>query len=95
MQQFNFNPYDFDAPTYAPSSTRDNAAEVRVTSGEETNVDIRYRGEPGYIISGTVKVAAPTNAASVSITPAKGSLMSSGNIVSTSGRPRLRIQWSE
>lgn len=85
MQQFNFNPYDFDTPTYAPSSTRDNAAEVTVTSGEETNVDIRYRGEPGYTISGTVKVVAPTNTASISITPANGSLTSSGNIFQPPG----------
>ncbi|HJU91790.1 MAG TPA: carboxypeptidase-like regulatory domain-containing protein [Pyrinomonadaceae bacterium] len=79
MQTFGFNPYDFDVPTYAPSSTRDTAAEVTVTSGEETNVDIRYRGEPGYIISGTVKVAASTNGATVSLTPVAGNLMSSGN----------------
>jgi hypothetical protein len=52
-----FNPYEHDVPTYAPSSTRDNASEISVTSGEETNVDIRYRGEPGYTISGTTKVA--------------------------------------
>ena len=86
MQQFNFNPYDFDTPTYAPSSTRDTAAEVSVTSGEETNVDIRYRGEPGYIISGTVKVAAPMNTATISITPAKASLTASGNIFQPPGR---------
>lgn len=79
MLQSNFNPYDFDAPTYAPSSTRDDAAEVTVTNGEETTVDIRYRGEAGYTISGTVKVVAPTNSASISITPAKGSLTSAGN----------------
>ena len=78
-QAFNFNPYDFDTPTYAPSSTRDNAAEVSVTSGEETNVDIRYRGEPGYIISGTVKVVAPMNTATVTLTPVTGSSMSSGS----------------
>ena len=46
-QPFQFNPYDSDVPTYSPSSTRDNAAEVSVRSGEETNADIRYRGEPG------------------------------------------------
>lgn len=85
MQQFNFNPYDFDAPTYAPSSTRDNAAEVTVTNGEETTVDIRYRGEQGYTISGTVKVVAPMNTASISISPAKGSLTSSGNIFQPAG----------
>ena len=45
--------YDTDAPTYSPSSTRDTAAEINVRAGEETaNVDIRYRGEPGHIVSG-------------------------------------------
>jgi hypothetical protein len=78
-QQFAFNPYDFDTSTYAPSSTRDNAAEVTVTSGEETDVDIRYRGEPGYIISGTVKVVGGSNGSTVSITSAGNSSMSIGN----------------
>jgi hypothetical protein len=52
-----FNPYDSDVPTYAPSSTRDNAGEVSVRSGEESTADIRYKGEPGYTISGTAKTA--------------------------------------
>jgi hypothetical protein len=47
--------YDDDVPTYSPSSTRDTAAEITVNAGEETtNVDIRYRGEPGRTVSGTV-----------------------------------------
>jgi hypothetical protein len=42
------NAYGTDAPTYAPSSTRDAATEISVRAGEETaNVDIRYRGESG------------------------------------------------
>jgi Carboxypeptidase regulatory-like domain len=46
--------YDNDAPTYSPSSTRDNAAEISVRAGEENaSVDIRYRGEPGHVVSGT------------------------------------------
>jgi len=49
---FNVDEYETHAPTYAPSSTRDNAAETDVRAGEETNVDIRYRGEPGHVISG-------------------------------------------
>ncbi len=50
---FTVNAYDTDAPTYAPSSTRDTAAEINVRAGEETaSVDIRYRGEPGHIVSG-------------------------------------------
>ena len=85
LQQFSFNAYDFDAPTYAPSSTRDNAAEVTVANGDEITVDIRYRGDPGYTISGTVKVAAPTNTATISITPAKASLTSAGNIFQPPG----------
>lgn len=49
------NAYDSDSPTYAPSSTRDAAAEISVRAGEETSgVDIRYRGEAGHAISGTV-----------------------------------------
>jgi len=57
-----FNPYENDVPTYAPSATRDNASEISVRSGEETTVDIRYRGEPGYTISGTTKVAGTSGA---------------------------------
>ena len=42
-------PYDNDVPTYAPSSTRDTAAEVMVRSGDEaTGVNIQYRGEAGH-----------------------------------------------
>jgi protocatechuate 3,4-dioxygenase beta subunit len=49
------NAYEGDAPTFFPSSTRDTAAEVPVRAGEEaTGVDIRYRGEHGHTISGTV-----------------------------------------
>lgn len=49
------NPFSNDLPTYAPSSTRDTAEEISVRAGEETsNVDIRYRGEQGRTISGTV-----------------------------------------
>ena len=47
---------EFDAPTYAPSSTRDTAAEIQVRAGEEATVDIRYRNEPGHVISGQVKM---------------------------------------
>jgi hypothetical protein len=48
------SPYDKDAPTYYPSSTRETAAEVTVTSGgESSGVDIRYRGERGHAVSGS------------------------------------------
>lgn len=47
--------YDTDAPTYAPSSTRSDAAQISVGTGQEiSSVDIRYRGEPGHAVSGTV-----------------------------------------
>lgn len=55
-QRFMFtNPYENDAQTFFPSSTRDTAADVAVRGGEESaNIDIRYRGERGRTISGTV-----------------------------------------
>jgi hypothetical protein len=73
----NFSPYDADIPTFAPSSTRDTAAEVSVKSGEETTVDIRYRGEPGHSVSGTVKLSVSGNA-QIALTPA-GSAMPIAN----------------
>ena len=66
---YSFNPFDQDLPTFAPSSTRDTAAEVLVRSGEDSNIDIRYRGEPGHLISGTVKVAG-TSGSSVALSQA-------------------------
>jgi len=49
------SPYDQDTPTYHPSGPRETAAEVMVTSGgEASGVDIRYRSEPGHVVSGTV-----------------------------------------
>ena len=55
------SPFETDIPTFAPSSTRDTAAEVSVRSGEDVLVDIRYRGEPGHSISGSVKVLGTSN----------------------------------
>lgn len=50
---YNVSAYGTDVPTYAPSSTRDAAAEILVHSGEEiVEVDIRYRGELGHAVSG-------------------------------------------
>jgi len=51
----NLDPYDTDVPTFAPSSTRDNASEISLRSGEEiSGIDITYRGEQGRLISGSV-----------------------------------------
>jgi hypothetical protein len=50
------NAFSSDVPTFAPSTTRDNAQEINVLPGEENTVDIRHRGEAGHAISGTVKL---------------------------------------
>lgn len=51
----NIDPFDRDVPTFAPSSTRDTAAEITLRSGDEiANIDIAYRGEQGRTISGVV-----------------------------------------
>lgn len=48
-------PYDMRLPVYHPSATRDTATEVTVRQGDEiTGIDIRYRGERGFAISGKV-----------------------------------------
>jgi carboxypeptidase family protein len=48
-------PYDKDGPTYYPSSMRETAAEVTVTSGgEASGIDIRYRGDQGHAVSGSM-----------------------------------------
>jgi hypothetical protein len=62
VQTFSLTPYDSDMPTYAPSSTRDNAAEVSVRAGEETIADIRYRREPGHSVSGSATLSGSGNA---------------------------------
>ena len=77
-QSFGTNSYDSDAPTYAPSSTRDTAAEITLRSGEESNVDIRYRGEPGCMVSGLIK-APVSNGMSVSLMPVGPVLGQAGN----------------
>lgn len=63
------NAYDTDAPTYAPSSTRDTAVEVLVRAGEEIAVDIRHRGESGHAVSGFISgPVGPNSGANVSLT---------------------------
>jgi hypothetical protein len=62
--QFNFsarpNAYDTDAPTYYPSTTRDGAVELQVQTGQElTDIDIRYRGDKGHSVGGTIVGATP------------------------------------
>lgn len=70
-QVSNLNPYDTDLPTYSPSSTRDAAGAISLRAGEEVTADIRYRGEPGHNISGSMKVTGPSNG-SLALTQAGG-----------------------
>ncbi|MCM3874727.1 MAG: carboxypeptidase-like regulatory domain-containing protein [Pyrinomonadaceae bacterium] len=73
---FTADAYESHAPTYAPSSTRDNAAETIVRAGEETtSVDIRYRGEPGHVVSGFANdpnTAASPNGFNIRLTSVHG-----------------------
>ena len=83
-QRFQISPYAYDTPTYAPSSTRDGAAEVSVRGGEESSVDIRYRGEPGHAISGSVKLTGSAGA-SVSLSALATGFISFGGTFQQSG----------
>jgi protocatechuate 3,4-dioxygenase beta subunit len=54
--------YDLNAPTFYPATTRDAATEVNLQAGQEmTGIDIRYRGEVGHTLSGTVSGTLPPN----------------------------------
>jgi hypothetical protein len=66
---YSINGHDTETPTYAPSATRDGAAEITVRAGEETSgVDIRYRNEPGHAVSGVVNgPIAPNSSSSINI----------------------------
>lgn len=47
--------FDGDVPVYYPSSPRDTASEVQVATGNVVSgIDLRYRSEPGHVISGKV-----------------------------------------
>jgi protocatechuate 3,4-dioxygenase beta subunit len=57
---FPVNHYEYDAPTFYPSATRETAAEIKVERGlEVSGIDIRYRGERGHVISGRVTSGLP------------------------------------
>jgi len=62
--------YDRDAPTFSPSSMRDTAAEITVYANDEiSNVDIKFRKDPGHSVSGTVNSPpAPAGYARTSVT---------------------------
>lgn len=78
---FNVSPYDTDVPTFAPSSTRDTAMEINVRPGEEANnVDIRYRGEQGHVVSGTAFDPTSTATAAASAPGVSGFTISLSSI---------------
>jgi protocatechuate 3,4-dioxygenase beta subunit len=85
------NAYEGDAATYFPSSTRDTAAEVPVRGGEEaTGIDIRYRGERGHTISGTVTGfidAGSNSGAPILLRQASGGGYEAATYVATNGKP--------
>lgn len=62
LASFGGSRYASLAPTYYPSATRDTAQEVVVQLGQESSgVDIRFRGEPGHSVSGTIAGIANSN----------------------------------
>jgi hypothetical protein len=71
--------YDVDGLVFAPSSNRQTAAEFTIHSGDETNVDIRYRPESTHEVSGVVKTA----------TASRPVELFSIRMTSTSGMPPL------
>ncbi len=73
--------YDYDTPTYFPSSTRDTASDVVVREGEEITADIQYRAEPGHAISGRV----------VGVVESQTQSLSSASINLTSVRDRSSL----
>lgn len=87
------NTYDTDMPTYAPSATRDTATEINVRSGEERGgVDIRYRGEPGHVVSGSVSgptaATGPYSGANINLTQILNGTRVGGPIASQASESR-------
>jgi hypothetical protein len=82
--QYSVNATSLDAPTFAPSSTRDTASEIQVRSGEETTADIRYRNEPGHSISGSVRLHGQTGG-NVSVTQVGDGVMPTASAYQISG----------
>jgi len=76
--------YDRDAPTFAPSSSRDTAAEYVVTEGVEiNNADIKYRGERGHSVGGVVKSVAASKGGYTFSVVALSRAKHEGEVVST------------
>jgi carboxypeptidase family protein len=68
MMPYGIDPYGDNAPIFAPSSTRDSASEVAVNAGDEiSNIDIRYREEVAYTVSGTMTAPAADQRNSINV----------------------------
>jgi Carboxypeptidase regulatory-like domain len=73
--------FEQDALTYYPSATREGATEIVIHNGdEETGIDIRYRGEQGHSISGTVEMPEQSPGNAIYSTSLTLSSVSTGNI---------------
>jgi protocatechuate 3,4-dioxygenase beta subunit len=72
-------PYHGRMGVYHPSSTRDAATEVKVIGGDEVSgIDIRYRGDRGFAISGKVLSGSSRQETSANISlrnPATGAII--------------------
>jgi hypothetical protein len=90
------NAFESDAPTYYPSSTIDTAVDVLVLAGQEANsIDIRYRGNRGHSISGSVSVPAgpKTQGISVSVTRASnGVAVASIPVIEVRNQNRFAVE---
>ncbi|MDQ3817376.1 MAG: carboxypeptidase-like regulatory domain-containing protein [Acidobacteriota bacterium] len=91
------NGYDTDAPTYYPSSTRDTAAEVPVRAGDEaTGIDIRYRGDHGHAISGTINAPSSEQgliyAINLTLRRASNGAVESNSFITPGSKPTFAIQ---
>ncbi|HKC64237.1 MAG TPA: carboxypeptidase-like regulatory domain-containing protein, partial [Pyrinomonadaceae bacterium] len=92
------NGYDTDSPTYYPSSTRDTAAEIPVHAGDEaTNIDIRYRGDHGHTISGTINALASdegplVTAINLTLRQASNGAIESTSFIMPGAKPTFALQ---
>ncbi len=97
---FRASPYDGDAPVFYPAATRDTASEVMVAAGATASgIDIRYRSEPGHIISGKLSGALEGSRGSigsgVNITlrqPGSGTVVSNGFSDVTGATPSYSLR---
>jgi Carboxypeptidase regulatory-like domain len=85
---FGFNPrptpYDDDAPTFYPATTRDAATEITVQAGQEaTDIDIHYRDEPGHAVSGAISNGQGSDNSSITLSlfPARSNYLVSSRFV--------------